>query len=358
MSLSPPFPPGHPSRHSTPPLIRVLTDDRAGNNAQVLGVAEALTWPMEETRLGYDRLVRLPNWLRGRSTLGLTAAAAAALDGGAVPDVAIAAGRRATPALRRLKQRHPQMVALQIMWPGAPTGGLDLIAVPAHDRAAGGSAPGAHPADPRVIVTLGAPNRVTPAKLQAAAADWARRFAAAGAGAGAGPRIGLLVGGSTKRAPFIPEDARQLGGMVAELARRTGGSVVATNSRRTGDAVTAALGASLAPCRYWLHDVAKGGGNPYFGILGLADLIVVTGDSMSMASEAASTGRPVAIFAPGGGTSKEARLHRALYAHGAARPLNADFMAAGETMWRYTPLQDAAVVATAVRRLVARSAPR
>ena len=140
-----------PSRHGAhPPLIRVLTDDRAGNNAQVLGVAEALDWPIEETRLAYDRLVRLPNWLRGRSTTGLTAAAATALDAGAPPDVAIAAGRRATPALRRLKQRHPMMVALQIMWPGRPTGGLDLIAVPAHDRAAtrptrGSSSPWARP---------------------------------------------------------------------------------------------------------------------------------------------------------------------------------------------------------------------
>ena len=47
-----------------------------------------------------------------------------------------------------------------------------------------------------------------------------------------------------------------------------------------------------------------------------------------------------------------------LVAAGAGLGILPDFMAAGETMWRYTPLQDAAVVATAVRRLVAGNAWR
>ena len=43
------------------PHVCVLTDDRAGNNAQALGVAEALGWPITEIRLSYTRLIRLPN---------------------------------------------------------------------------------------------------------------------------------------------------------------------------------------------------------------------------------------------------------------------------------------------------------
>jgi mitochondrial fission protein ELM1 len=36
--------------------------------------------------------------------------------------------------------------------------------------------------------------------------------------------------------------------------------------------------------------------NPYFGVLSLADALVVTSDSVAMLSEAAATGRPVYIF--------------------------------------------------------------
>ena len=43
------------------------------------------------------------------------------------------------------------------------------------------------------------------------------------------------------------------------------------------------------------------GDNPYFGILALSDRLVVTGDSVSMVSEAAASGRPVAVFDLGGG---------------------------------------------------------
>ncbi|WP_372097041.1 mitochondrial fission ELM1 family protein [Tistrella mobilis] len=332
------------------PHVCVLTDDRAGNNSQALGVAEALGWPITEIRLSYTRLVRLPNLIRGTTTLGLSTSAAAALDAVAAPDIAIAAGRRATPALRRLKRRFPQMIAVQIMWPGEPSRGLDLIAVPAHDRIARES-----DRDPRLLVTLGAPNRVTPARLAEAAGSWEPRFAAAGMGAGKAPRIGLLVGGTTKRMPFGPEDARHLARLVADLAARHDARILATNSRRSGAEVTAALSdvfQATRPGAFWLHDVAMGGDNPYFGILGVADLIVVTGDSMSMASEAASTGRPVAILPITGEASKEARLHRALYALGAARPLDADFVARGEIAWRYPPLDDAQAVAAQIRRLV------
>ena len=41
--------------------------------------------------------------------------------------------------------------------------------------------------------------------------------------------------------------------------------------------------------------------NPYFAFLGLADTIVVTGDSMSMLAEACATRKPVYIFDLGEG---------------------------------------------------------
>jgi hypothetical protein len=40
----------------------------------------------------------------------------------------------------------------------------------------------------------------------------------------------------------------------------------------------------------------KGEENPYYGYLALADQFIVTGDSVSMMTEATATGRPVAIY--------------------------------------------------------------
>ena len=51
------------------------------------------------------------------------------------------------------------------------------------------------------------------------------------------------------------------------------------------------------------------GENPYFGLLGLADFLVVTCDSVNMVSEAASTGKPVYVAdLPGGRAYAEGEL--------------------------------------------------
>ena len=87
------------------------------------------------------------------------------------------------------------------------------------------------------------------------------------------------------------------------------------------------------------------GANPYFGYLALADAIVVTGDSVSMVSEAASTGKPVYVFDLPGGSAKFRAFHDGLRSDGITRPF------AGKLeRWTYRSLDDTAVVAAEVRR--------
>ena len=65
--------------------------------------------------------------------------------------------------------------------------------------------------------------------------------------------------------------------------------------------------------------------NPYFGFLALADHIIVTGDSVSMCSEACAAEAPVYIYAPQGTVGKKhALLHRELYREGCAVELTGD----------------------------------
>ena len=87
------------------------------------------------------------------------------------------------------------------------------------------------------------------------------------------------------------------------------------------------------------------GDNPYFGFLGLADAIVVTGDSVNMVTEAAGTGKPVFVQALKGRSTRLACFHRLMRERGATRPFEGRL----ET-WTYAPINDTELVASAVRR--------
>ncbi|MGE5475196.1 MAG: mitochondrial fission ELM1 family protein [Bacteroidales bacterium] len=321
-------------RNDTAAEVWVLADDRAGNVGQCLGVAEALGRPFEVKQIRYGRLARLPNLLRGASLVGLDGASRAALTP-PWPRLVIAAGRRTAPVARWLKRRCGAKL-VQIMDPGpGGRGDFDLIAVPRHDGKGLDRA--------NVLPVTGAPHRVNDAKLAEAAASWRERFAHLPR-----PWIGLIVGGTTKNREFTAEMARILGERVGALAAASGGSVLVTTSRRTGEAAETALLAALPEPRF-VHSWRAGGDNPYFGFLALADALVVTGDSVSMACEACASPAPVYLFAPAElVVGKHARLHADLYARGLARPL-----ADGTRLeaWSHPPLNAAADIAAAIRKL-------
>jgi mitochondrial fission protein ELM1 len=315
------------------PNIWVLTDGRAGHDHQALGVADALGWPFAIRRIAYGPLARLPNLLLGRSTRGLCAQTRSGL-AAPWPDLVIAAGRRTAPPARWLKRRNPSTFLVQLMWPGSARD-LDLIAVPEHDRVAD---------RPGMIRTLGTPNRVTPARLAAAAARLAPHLEGLPR-----PRIACLVGGPRRRMPFTPRDAAALARRASWLARSQRGSLLVATSRRTGSACEDALARSLeAP--HLLHRFG-GGDDLYLAILGSADAVVVTADSASMCSEACGSGRPVFLDrAQNAGPSKLGGLHRRLEQLGYLRPLGAPWPTALPP-----PLVPAASVAEAIRGLLSAS---
>lgn len=315
------------------PNVWVLADDRAGNVAQCLGVAEALALPLEVKQIRYNRLASLPNALRGATLLGLTADSRRAL-AGPPPAVVIAAGRRTAPVARWLKRRGARL-AVQIMDPGAPgRADFDLIVVPTHD--------GNPPKGANILRVTGAPHRVTHAKLAEAANQWRERFAMLPR-----PYIALIVGGATKDKPFTKAMAIDLADKAGLMAAQTGGSLLVTTSRRTGEEQERLLLEAIPePCA--LYRWNDGGENPYFGYLALADAVIVTGDSVSMCTEACATPAPVYIYAPPGTVSaKHARLHRELYDLGLAKPLGEPL-----TAWTHAPLNPAADIAAAVRKML------
>ncbi|RAL44611.1 hypothetical protein DM860_003370 [Cuscuta australis] len=81
------------------------------------------------------------------------------------------------------------------------------------------------------------------------------------------------------------------------------------------------------------------GPNPHMGHLALADSFVITADSISMLSEACSTGKPVYVIGAERCTWKFTEFHRSLRERSMVRPFTGKENISTER-WTYSPLND------------------
>ena len=292
--------------------IWILADDRAGNVNQLLGVAAALNESTEQINIRYTKYVKLPNLLRDNTLIGLTDESKQTLISRTdYPDIVLSAGRRAFPVARWIQKkskRHTKIV--QLMNPGLKGfNAADLIVLPAHDQF--------KKQKQNVMIVAGTPHRLTPERLAQERIEWEPFFQKY-----PHRRLSLLIGGATKNKPFTLEMAKRLSDNVKQL---NPASVLVTTSRRTPTEIIDYLKENLPAETTYFYTFGCPDKNPYFGLIACADMIIVTGDSMSMCSECCATTVPVFIFAPDAMMSaKHKRFHQSLYAGGYALPAGAD----------------------------------
>lgn len=281
-----------------------LTDDRTGHTGQVLGIITRLGLPYVIKRLEYNALQRVPSALMGTSLAAVTPERREVL-APPYPKLVVAAGRRTVPVLRYLKRESPSTRTVYLMR-AEVNRDIDLMVVPEHDHVA----PAAN-----IITTLAPLHAVTPQVLAAAGREWVERFSHLPR-----PWIALCIGGDTKRGRYHDTEWIELIQRAMVLA--SSGSLLVSTSRRTPAAALDLIGGLLkVPHLYHRWDRDKE--NPYLAMLGAADGIIVTGDSLSMCAEACSTGKPVFLYvsdkvAP----AKHRELHAALVSRGSARLLD------------------------------------
>lgn len=312
------------------PTVWAVHDGKAGMASQVIGLAEAVGWPFLEKRIA----IRVP-WRYLAPQLWLAPLLAIDAKGDQLtppwPDLVIACGRAATaPALAVKRASGGRSFWVQIQDPRFARAMADLLVVPAHDPATGAN----------VFRTLGAVHRVTPARLVADASRFAPLFSSLPR-----PLIAVLVGGDNDAYRLSKARLALLCNQLVWLGRRGYGLAV-TPSRRTGQERQSILRERLKGLPAYVWD--GGGENPYFGLLGEADAFIATADSVSMISEAASTGKPVHIVELDGGSRKFARFHAGMRAAGITRPFEG---AIGQ--WQYAPPDDTARAAAEIRRRLA-----
>lgn len=307
----------------------VLTDGAAGNERQALALAQALGLPARNLVLP----LRAPwSWLAPRRLPGGRLAVAAAQRPRLAPPwprLAIGCGRSAALLTRLLPRLSGGVCrSVQILDPRIDPRHWDLVIAPLHDALSG----------PNVITLLGSLNPVDDTWLQAG------RQAFAPLGELPAPRTGVLLGGPRRGVPLGETQAQMLADHLRERHQSHGGSVLLLASRRTPDALYTALHEALAnlPGVRW-RDAADGP-NPYPGVLGWSDRLVVTPDSVNMLSEAAAAGVPVHTLSVDALPAKLARFHAELRQRGLLHDLDADAPAP------IAPLRETAAIAAEVRR--------
>jgi mitochondrial fission protein ELM1 len=196
------------------------------------------------------------------------------------PDLLISCGRRtAVLALGVKAASGGRTLCVHIQDPRAHVAKFDRVIAMAHDPVHGRN----------VLRIATALHPVTPERLAAEGAVWTPRLSALPR-----PLTGVLLGGSTHQQPFTQVLAERL--LVGlEKLRAAGQGLAITPSRRTPDDVLALVRERFSgDPGVFVWD--REGDNPYFGILALADRLVVTSDSVSMISEALAAPGAVEVF--------------------------------------------------------------
>jgi hypothetical protein len=157
--------------------------------------------------------------------------------------------------------------------------------------------------------------------------------------------VAVLLGGANRRYDISAIMAKDMASRLADFATKTGASLALIPSRRTPANLVTQLTAALGPLPYAVMDQAEN--NPYPGILGLVDAVIVTSDSVNMISEATITSLPILIAEWKSETGRIGAFHDAMIAAGHIAPLRETIPQDG-----FTPLFEMpAIVKSVLARL-------
>ncbi|KAL2229287.1 UNVERIFIED_CONTAM: Mitochondrial fission protein ELM1 [Sesamum indicum] len=261
------------------------------------------------------------------------------------PILVVASGRDTIAVASSIKQLVPENVFLvQIQHPRSRLHRFDLVITPRHDYYP--LTPEAQkqiplflrrwvtprkPPDKHVVLTVGALHQANSVALRNAASAWRDQMAILPK-----PLLVVSVGGPTRHCRYGRDLATELTALLRSVLP-TCGSLRISFSRRTPKIVSEVLVTELSnhPKVYiWNGE----GPNPHMGHLAFADAFVITADSVSMLSEACSTGKPVYVIGAERCTWKFAYFLKSLQTRGAIRPFTGEENISEN--WHYSPLCD------------------
>jgi hypothetical protein len=296
--------------------------------SQMRGLAQGVGCELEPRRTRLRRFWRwLPLSLMPRSWSVIRDAEQ--FTSGEPPRLILACGRHAViPAICLKRRWGARIVTVFIQDPLVDARNFDLVVAPEHDGVRGEN----------VIITRGALHHVNREVLTAAR----RTEIAQALRTPDRPVVTVLLGGPNRYFAFSQSDVEALIEKL-HVAARNEARLVIVPSRRTPDAVTARMREEFVGEHY----VWDGGAdNPYLAALAVADYVVVTGDSVSMTTEASATGKPLFVehLRERLPARRFRRFHAAFRHAGITRPFEGRL-----AHWTYTPPDDTARVARVIQ---------
>ncbi|MBG6208312.1 mitochondrial fission protein ELM1 [Labrenzia sp. EL_126] len=317
----------HIEPETSPASIWIVTDGKAGDLAQCIGVASALGVPYEVRTIA----PRPPFswWLPyGPTDPREWETRPGSPIAPPYPDIVIGSGRRAAAYLRRIKRLSGgRTFTVFLKDPRTGPHAADLIWVPAHDRLRGRN----------VLVTPTSPHRFsssTLASLRDESIPDIDRLPH--------PRVAVLIGGDSRHHTFSPDDQQHLLNSLKRTEEEERAHFMITVSRRTPPALSSGLAglATSGKHLFWAGDAP----NPLGHYLAKADAIIATADSTNMIGEAAATGKPVHVFHPGGGHGKITNFLESLERQGVIHPFPGPIKTT-----TYEPIDATPVIADRIR---------
>ncbi|GLT40680.1 hypothetical protein SLA2020_147940 [Shorea laevis] len=269
------------------------------------------------------------------------------------PLLVVASGRDTIPVVSSIKKLAPENVfVVQIQHPRSRLNRFDLVITPRHDYYP--LTPHGkkqipwflrrwitprEPPDEHVVLTMGALHQADSAAIRSAASAWHDELSPLPK-----PLLVVNIGGPTSSCRYGADLAKELMAMLHNVLWSCG-SIRISFSRRTPEKVSKILLEEFKTHpKVYIWDGE--GPNPHLGHLAWADAFIITADSVSMLSEACSTGKPVYVIGAERCTWKFADLQKSLQERGLVRPFtgNEDV----SESWSYPPLNDTAEAAERV----------
>ena len=182
---------------------------------------------------------------------------------------------------------------------------FDVLIVSHHDQVRG----------PNVVTSMASLNRLNNASITDAARTLESKWTKLPA-----PRVAVLLGGNNRRYDISVKMVNEMADRLKKFATTTGTSLALVPSRRTPGELLNHLTQALEQIPHAVADPKDK--NPYPGILGIVEAIIVTSDSVNLTSEATITGKPVLIAKWQRETGRIGAFHDAMMGAGHTMPLD------------------------------------
>ncbi|MCX5710351.1 MAG: ELM1/GtrOC1 family putative glycosyltransferase, partial [Candidatus Omnitrophica bacterium] len=209
------------------------------------------------------------------------------------PDFIISCGASTAKINYRLSKVN-QAKSIVIMRPGLMNiNKFDLAIIPRHDNS---------PKRKNVVETDGALNLIDEDYLKDQAAKLNLKAA---------NYIGLLLGGDSKKFILNRESVLEVSRQLKRGAQELGADILISTSRRTPKEIEDLIKDEFkdySACKLLVIANEKNIPEAVGGILGLSSLMIISPESISMVSEAASSGKHVLVFKEKGLSRKHARF--------------------------------------------------